>query len=246
MEDSHIIYGIHSVLEALKQNKDIEKINLLKGSDNPKLKEVEGLAKQQTVKVSYVPIQKFKKFENVNHQGVVAFSSQIAYQDFESTVEAVLVSKESPLFLLLDGITDVRNLGAILRTAECTGVDAVILPKNGSAQVNNETIKTSAGAAFNISICKVDHLKDAIFYLKSSGIQLVAVTEKTEHSIFDLNLSQPTALIMGGEGDGIQQSILKMVDQKGKLPLLGEIESLNVSVACGVVLYETVRQRLKP
>ena len=246
MEDSHIIYGIHSVLEALKQNKDIEKINLLKGSDNPKLKEVEGLAKQQTVKVSYVPIQKFKKFENVNHQGVVAFSSQVAYQDFESTVEAVLVSKESPLFLLLDGITDVRNLGAILRTAECTGVDAVILPKNGSAQVNNETIKTSAGAAFNISICKVDHLKDAIFYLKSSGIQLVAVTEKTEHSIFDLNLSQPTALIMGGEGDGIQQSILKMVDQKGKLPLLGEIESLNVSVACGVVLYETVRQRLKP
>lgn len=244
MEDSHIIFGIHSVVEALKQNKDIEKIHLLKDSDNPKLKEIEGLAKQNTVKVSYVPIQKFKKFENQNHQGAIAHISKIAYQEFESTVEAVLETKESPLFLLLDGITDVRNLGAILRTAECTGVDAIILPKSGSAQVNNETIKTSAGAAFNISICKVDHLKDAIFYLKSSGVSLIAVTEKTENSIYDVNFKQPVALIMGGEGDGIQSSILKMADERGKLPMLGHIESLNVSVACGVVLYESVRQKL--
>lgn len=244
MEDSHIIFGVHSVVEALKQNKDIEKINLLKGSDNPKLKEIEGLAKEKTVKISYVPIQKFKKFDHLNHQGVIAYSSQIAYQEFESTVEAVLASKEKPLFLLLDGITDVRNLGAILRTAECTGVDAVILPKSGSAQVNNETIKTSAGAAFNVSICKVDHLKDAIFYLQSSGIELVAATEKTEDSIYDLELNKPLAIIMGGEGEGIQASILKMADYKGKLPLLGQIESLNVSVACGVVLYECVRQKL--
>jgi len=244
MEDSHIIFGIHSVAEALKQNKDIEKINLLKDSDNPKLKEIEGLAKQQTVKVSYVPIQKFKKFENSNHQGVIAYTSQITYQDFESTVEAILETKEKPLFLLLDGVTDVRNLGAILRTAECTGVDAVVLPKSGSAQVNNETIKTSAGAAFNISICKVDHLKDAIFYLKSSGVELVAVTEKTEDTIYDLNLNKPIAFIMGGEGEGIQSSILKMVNHRGKLPMLGNIESLNVSVACGVILYESLRQRL--
>ena len=243
MEDSHIIFGIHSVIEALKQNKDIEKINLLKDSDNPKLKEVEGLAKQNTVKISYVPIQKFKKFENLNHQGVIAYTSQIAYQDFETTIEAVLETKENPLFLLLDGVTDVRNLGAILRTAECTGVDAVILPKSGSAQVNNETIKTSAGAAFNISICKVDHLKDAIFYLKSSGIELVAATEKTDNSIYDLELNKPLAIIMGGEGEGIQSSILKMADHRGKLPLMGEIESLNVSVACGVILYECVRQK---
>ncbi|MFO7744368.1 MAG: 23S rRNA (guanosine(2251)-2'-O)-methyltransferase RlmB [Psychroflexus sp.] len=244
MEDSHIIFGIHSVVEALKQNKDIEKINLLKDSDNPKLKEIEGLAKQQTVKVSYVPIQKFKKFENLNHQGVIAYTSQITYQDFESTVEAVLETKDKPLFLLLDGVTDVRNLGAILRTAECTGVDAVVLPKSGSAQVNNETIKTSAGAAFNISICKVDHLKDAIFYLKSSGVELIAATEKTDDTIYDLDLNKPLAIIMGGEGEGIQSSILKMADHRGKLPMSGNIESLNVSVACGVVLYESVRQRL--
>ncbi|WP_019039478.1 23S rRNA (guanosine(2251)-2'-O)-methyltransferase RlmB [Psychroflexus tropicus] len=243
MEDSHIIFGIHSVIEALKQDKDIEKINLLKDSDNPKLKEIEGLAKQSTIKVSYVPIQKFRKFESFNHQGVIAYSSQITYQNFESIVEASLESKTAPLFLLLDGITDVRNLGAILRTAECTGVDAVILPKSGSAQVNNETIKTSAGAAFHIPICKVDHLKDAIFYLKSSGVELIAATEKTDHCIYELNFNKPAALIMGGEGDGIHPSILKMADQQGKLPLLGDIESLNVSVACGVILYEAIRQK---
>ena len=147
------------------------------------------------------------------------------------------------MFLLLDGITDVRNLGAILRTAECTGVDAVILPKSGSAQVNNETIKTSAGAAFNIPICKVNHLKDALFYLKSSGVEIVAVTEKTNTSVYELELNKPLALLMGGEGEGIQPSILKMADVKGKLPMLGSIESLNVSVACGVILYECLRQQ---
>jgi 23S rRNA (guanosine2251-2'-O)-methyltransferase len=244
MEDSHIIFGIHSVAEALKQNKDLEKIILLKESDNPKLKEIEGLAKEHTVKVSYVPIQKFRKFEHFNHQGVIAYTSQITYQNFESTVEAVLEVKTTPLFLLLDGITDVRNLGAILRTAECTGVDAIVIPKSGSAQVNSETIKTSAGAAFNVSICKVDHLKDAIFYLKSSGVELIAATEKTDNTIYELDFKKPAAIIMGGEGDGIHPSILKMVDQKGKLPLLGNIESLNVSVACGVILYEAIRQRL--
>ena len=244
MENSNIIYGIHSVVEALKQGKDIEKINLLRDSDNPKLKEIEGLAKQHTVKVSYVPIQKFKKFEALNHQGVIAYASQINYKKLEATVETVLESKEKPLFLLLDGVTDVRNLGAILRTAECTGVDAIILPKSGSAQINSETIKTSAGAAFNISIIKVDHLKDAIYYLKSSGIHTVAATEKTQNSIYDVDFNQGIAMVMGGEGEGIHPSLLKLIDTRGQLPLLGTIESLNVSVACGVVLYECVRQRL--
>ena len=243
MEESHVIFGIHSIVEALRQGKDIEKIILLRDSDNPKLKEIEGLAEQNTIKVSYVPIQKFKKYEQLNHQGAIAHTSKISYSDFEETVEKVLEIKEKPLFLLLDGITDVRNLGAILRTAECTGVDAVILPKSGSAQVNNETIKTSAGAAFNIPICKVNHLKDALFYLKSSGVEIVAVTEKTNNSVYELELNKPLALLMGGEGEGIQPSILKLVDQKGKLPMLGSIGSLNVSVACGVVLYECLRQQ---
>ncbi|MFN2260831.1 MAG: 23S rRNA (guanosine(2251)-2'-O)-methyltransferase RlmB [Psychroflexus sp.] len=244
MEKENIIFGIHSVVEALKNQKDIEKIILLKDSNNFKLKEIEGLAKKNTIKVSYVPIQKFKKFENLNHQGVIAYASQIEYKNFEETAEKVLSEKEKPVFLLLDGITDVRNLGAILRTAECTGVDAIVLPKSGSAQVNSETIKTSAGAAFNLNICKVDHLKDAIFYLKSSGVKIVSVTEKTNLSIYDSNLNESIGIIMGSEGVGIQPSILKLTDEKAKLPMLGNIESLNVSVACGAVLYESLRQRL--
>ncbi|WP_127846683.1 23S rRNA (guanosine(2251)-2'-O)-methyltransferase RlmB [Psychroflexus aestuariivivens] len=244
MEKENIIFGIHSVLEALKNDKDIEKIILLKDSNNFKLKEIEGLAKKNTVKISYVPIQKFKKFENLNHQGVIAYASQIEYQNFEQVTEKILTETENPIFLLLDGVTDVRNLGAILRTAECTGVNAIVLPKSGSAQVNNETIKTSAGAAFNLNICKVDHLKDAIFYLKSSGVKTISITEKTENSIYDTKMSEPIAIIMGSEGVGIQPSILKLTDEKAKLPMLGNIESLNVSVACGAVLYESLRQRL--
>ncbi|MFT6066630.1 MAG: 23S rRNA (guanosine2251-2'-O)-methyltransferase, partial [Polaribacter sp.] len=149
-----------------------------------------------------------------------------------------------PLFILLDQLSDVRNFGAIIRTAECSGVDGIIIQNNGSAPVNAETIKTSAGAAFKIPICKVDHLKDALFLLQASDIKIVAATEKTENSIYDINFKQPIAIIMGSEHRGINPSILKMVDYKAKLPLLGEIASLNVSVACGIFLYETVRQRI--
>ena len=147
-------------------------------------------------------------------------------------------------FLLLDQLSDVRNFGAIIRTAECTGVNGIIIQKNGSAPVNAETIKTSAGAAFKIPICKVDHLKDALFLLEASDIKTVAATEKTEDSIYDIDLNQPMAIVMGSEHRGVNPSILKMVDYKAKLPLLGKIASLNVSVACGAFLYETVRQRM--
>lgn len=149
-----------------------------------------------------------------------------------------------PLFLLLDQLSDVRNFGAIIRTAECTGVNGIIIQKDGSAPVNAETIKTSAGAAFKIPICKVDHIKDALFLLQASEIKTVAATEKTDNSLYEINLNQPIAIVMGSEDRGVNPSILKMVDYKAKLPILGEIESLNVSVACGAFLYETIRQRL--
>ena len=190
--------------------------------------------------------KKLDKLTQGNHQGAVATLSQIDFQDFETTIESILETEEKPLFLLLDGITDVRNFGAIIRTAECTGVHAIIVSKSGSAPLNDIAIKTSAGAAFNLPIIKVDHLKDAVYYLQSSNIQLVAATKKTENSIYDANFTLPSAVIMGSEERGINPSILKIVDQKIKLPILGKIESLNVSVACGAVLYEVVRQRLKP
>ena len=179
-----------------------------------------------------------------NHQGAVATISAISFPDLEQTLESINQEKEAPLLLLLDQISDVRNLGAILRTAECTGVDAVVIPTHGSAPINADAIKTSAGAAFKLPICKVNQIVDALYVIQSMGIQTVAITEKTEASIYDLDLSGPTALIMGSEGSGISNKVLKQADTKGSLPLMGTIESLNVSVACGVVLYEAVRQRL--
>jgi 23S rRNA (guanosine2251-2'-O)-methyltransferase len=146
-------------------------------------------------------------------------------------------------FLILDQISDVRNFGAILRTAECTGVDAVIIQKTGGAPVTGDTIKTSAGAIFKIPIIKVDHIKDAIFYFQASGVTTVAATEKTQETLYSTDLKVPLALIMGSEGKGVSNSVLSLVDKRAALPLLGEINSLNVSVACGAFLYEVVRQR---
>ena len=153
-------------------------------------------------------------------------------------------SGKTPLFLLLDQLSDVRNFGAIIRTAECTGVNGIIIQKKGGAPINGDTIKTSAGAVFKVPICKVDHIKDAVFYMQASGIKVIAATEKTNNTLYDVSFKEPCAIIMGSEGRGINPSTLKVVDAKAKLPLLGEIESLNVSVACGAFLYEAVRQRL--
>jgi 23S rRNA (guanosine2251-2'-O)-methyltransferase len=179
--------------------------------------------------------------KNQNHQGVVAKISEIEFQDLETVIAN---TKNTPLYLLLDQITDVRNFGAILRTAECSGVTAVIIPTQGSASLNADAIKTSAGAAFKVPICKVNHLLDAIYILQAEGIQIVSITEKTDDSIYTIDFKRPTALVMGSEHKGISNAILKISDAKGKLPLLGEIESLNVSVACGIALYEVVRQRM--
>lgn len=244
MEKEEIIYGAHSLIEALKSKKAIEKILLNKGQRNEYYEEIIQLAKEQQVKISFVPQVKFNKYEHLNHQEVIAFTSPISFADFESTVETILEKKENPLFLVLDGVTDVRNLGSIIRTAECTGVDAIILPKNNSAGVNKDTVKTSAGAIFKIPICKVDHIHDALFYFQSSGIQLIGATEKTEQFVYEQEISSSVALIMGDENKGISNSTLKQLDLKVKLPLLGSIESLNVSVACGALLYEIVRRRL--
>jgi 23S rRNA (guanosine2251-2'-O)-methyltransferase len=244
MEKEDIIYGAHSVIEALKSNQSIEKIMLNKGQRNEVYEEITQLAKDKQVKISFVPQVKFRKYEHLNHQEIVAFVSPIAFADFETTVESILEKKENVLFLVLDGVTDVRNLGSIVRTAECAGVDAIVLPKNNSAGINKDTVQTSAGAIFKIPICKVDHLHDALFYFQSSGIQLIAATEKTENYIYDQKIDSKVALIMGDENKGISTSTLKQVDAQVKLPLLGTIESLNVSVACGALLYEIVRRKM--
>lgn len=244
MENSTQIFGIRAVIEAINAKKAIDKVFIQKGLKGELSHELESLIRKEGINTSYVPVEKLNRFTKSNHQGVVAQISPIAFHNLEDLVMQVTESGKTPLFLLLDQLSDVRNFGAIIRTAECTGVDGIIIQKSGSAPVNGDTIKTSAGAVFKIPICKVDHIKDAMFLLQASGIKVIAATEKTDNTLFDVSFKEPCAIIMGSEGRGINPSVLKLVDTKAKLPLLGEIESLNVSVACGAFLYEAVRQRM--
>ncbi|MGB3344233.1 MAG: 23S rRNA (guanosine(2251)-2'-O)-methyltransferase RlmB [Aequorivita sp.] len=241
----NIIFGIYPVKEALSSQLPFDKVFVQKGINSDKIDSLVRDLEKENITVATVPIEKLNRLTRGNHQGIVALTSPVVFQSLESVVEKALANSKTPLFLLLDQITDVRNFGAILRTAECTGVDAVIIPKSGGAPVSGDTVKTSAGAIFKIPICKVDHIKDAIFYLQASGITTLAATEKTNNTIYTVDMTVPLALIMGSEERGVSHSVLGLVDQKAALPLLGEINSLNVSVACGAFLYEIVRQRIK-
>ncbi|MRI02344.1 23S rRNA (guanosine(2251)-2'-O)-methyltransferase RlmB [Kriegella sp. EG-1] len=243
MQKTDQIYGIRAIIEAINAEKSIDKVFLQRGLSGDLIKELESLVRKSGINTSYVPVEKLNRLTKNNHQGAVANISPIDFFDFEELIEKISNTKKAPLLLLLDQVSDVRNFGAIIRTAECTGVDAIIIPKHGGAPVTADTVKTSAGAVFKIPIAKVDHIKDAVYYLQASGIKVIAATEKTNKTIYELHLKDPCAIVMGAEGKGISPSTLKAVDEKAKLPLLGEIESLNVSVACAVFLYETVRQR---
>jgi 23S rRNA (guanosine2251-2'-O)-methyltransferase len=245
MQNTTQIYGIRAVIEAINTKEPIDKVFIQRGLTGDLFKELEAIVRKNQINTSYVPIEKLNRLTKNNHQGVVANISPITFYALETLVENVINSKEKPLFLLLDQLSDVRNFGAIIRTAECTGVDAIIIQKKGAAPVTADTIKTSAGAAFKVPIAKVDHIKDAVFYLQASGIQVVSATEKADRTVYDVSFNLPTAIVMGSEDRGITPSILKASDQVAKLPLLGEIESLNVSVACAVFLYEVVRQRTR-
>jgi len=242
MEKNTLIFGIRSCIEAIQSGKTLEKVYLQKDLSGTLFNELNYLIRTNAISNSYVPVEKLNKLsKNNNHQGVVAKISPIAFADLEEILSKN--TDKTPLFLLLDNITDVRNFGAIIRTSECCGVDAIVIANQGSAPLNAESIKTSAGAAFKIPICKVSHIKDALFLLQASGINIVAATEKTNKIIYEVNFKQPTAIIMGSEHKGISNALLKLANQKAKLPLLGVIDSLNVSVACGAFLYEAVRQR---
>ncbi|MDB9911248.1 23S rRNA (guanosine(2251)-2'-O)-methyltransferase RlmB [Flavobacteriaceae bacterium] len=245
MKKETLLFGIYPVIEALKAKQTIDKAYVQKGLQNPKIDAIVADLEALNTTISYVPLEKMEKLCRSNHQGIILISSPIEFVALETMVEAVLESEKTPLFLILDQISDVRNFGAILRTAECTGVDGVIIQKKGGAPVSGDTVKTSAGAIFNIPICKVDHIKDAIYYLQGSGITTIAATEKTKDTIYNLELNEPMAIVMGSEGLGVSKSVLSIVDKKASLPLLGVINSLNVSVACGALLYEVVRQRSK-
>ena len=243
MEKPTQIYGIRAVIEAINSGEAIDKVFMQKGLKGELFRELEGILRKNGVNTAYVPIEKLNRLSKNNHQGVIANISPITFYSLENLVEEVLSKKKTPLFLLLDQLSDVRNFGAIIRTAECTGVDGIIIQKKGAAPVTADTIKTSAGAAFKVPIAKVDHIKDAVYYLQASGISVTVATEKTNHTIYDVSFKEPCAIVMGSEDKGVTPSVIKAADQVAKLPILGEIESLNVSVACAVFLYEVVRQR---
>ena len=242
-QKKNIIFGIYPVDEAISSGLIIDKLFVKKDSENPKIDAILQTLQESDTTIAHVPIEKLNRLTKGNHQGIVAITSPISFSTLEDVVEKAIAKEGNPLFLILDQISDVRNFGAIIRTAECTGVDAIIIQKKGGAPITADTVKTSAGAIFKIPICKVDHIKDAIFYLQASNIETISATEKTSNSIYSLDLNKPIAIVMGSEGKGVSKSVLNIVDYKAALPLKGQVNSLNVSVACGAFLYEVIRQR---
>jgi 23S rRNA (guanosine2251-2'-O)-methyltransferase len=245
MEDNNnLIFGTRAVIEALNAGKDIEKILVQKGLSNELYSQLRQALKGQTVPIQFVPPEKLKRITDKNHQGVVAYLTEITYYDAEELLANVFEKGRIPLVLVLDRITDVRNFGAIARGAECAGVDFIIIPSRGAAQINGDAIKTSAGALHRLKVCREDNLKTTLEFLKESGLQIVACHEKTENLIYAADFTKPTAVIMGSEEDGISNEYLKRSDMQVKIPMAGQIASLNVSVATGIVLFEAVKQRL--
>lgn len=234
------VFGIQSVTETLRSEKEIDKLLINKEFG---ASEIEKIAKERGVPVQRVPLEKLNRVTKKNHQGVIAFVSSVNFSVLSNVVAETFEKGEVPLVLILDRITDVRNFGAISRTAECSGVHALVLPSRGSAQINGDAMKTSSGALNYIPVCRENDLYQTIEFLKDSGFQVVACTEKAEKFLYGPDYTVPTAIIMGSEEDGISESILSICDQKVKIPMSGKVESLNVSVATGVILYEVIRQR---
>jgi 23S rRNA (guanosine2251-2'-O)-methyltransferase len=238
-----MVYGFHPVIEAIDSGKEAEKVFFQKGLRSEQFVQLIRLLKQRSIPYQFVPVEKLNRLTRKNHQGVVAFISPIIFYQLEDILPLLYEDGKTPFILILDKITDVRNFGAILRTAECSGIHAVVIPSKNTAQLNAEVIKSSAGAIFKVPVCRSQNLKMTINLIKQSGLRVVAATEKALQNCFNTNLIGPLALIMGSEGEGISEEYLKMADLEVKIPLLGEIESLNVSVAAGVLMYEVVRQR---
>ena len=244
MKKDEFIFGYYPVLEALEAGATVDKIFINQASSPKRFDQIISLAQNAGIPVNQVPQAKLDKLTRSNHQGIVAYLSPVSFISLEALVEEAEKSDKNPgLFLILDQLTDARNFGAIIRTAECTGVSGIIIQKTGGAPVNADTVKTSAGAVFNVPICKVDHVKDAIFYLQGSGYTVVGADEKAPQSYFNLDYKTPSAIVMGSEGSGISKSVLNLLDGLISIPMRGKTKSLNVSVAAGAILFEILRQR---
>ncbi len=247
MEDNNyknnMVFGIHPVQEVMAAGKEIEKVFIQAGMRVPEITEIANYCRANQIPVQYVPIEKMNRLTRKNHQGVVAFICPIEYQNIEKVIPMVYEEGRDPFVLVLDRVTDVRNFGAIARTAYAAGVDAILVPSKGSALINGDAMKTSAGALSAINVCRADNLKDALDFLKDSGLRLVGVTEKANDRLWNADLTGPLCVVMGSEEDGISPAYQSRLDQQLLIPMPGDIDSLNVSVATGIVCFEVVRQR---
>lgn len=243
MDKKEMIYGTRAVMEAIRAARDIESILIQKGLRNELTSELIEEAKKFQVPFQFVPEQKLTGLSSKNHQGVIAVLSTVHFQSLENIVHQIFSNGNDPFILILDRVTDVRNFGAIVRTAETANVHAIVIPEKGSAPISADAMKTSAGALNYVPVCRVKNLKQTIRELKNSGLKIVACTEKASEVIYKTDLSGPLGLIFGSEEDGVSPELLKEADYLAKIPMAGQIHSLNVSVAAGISLYEAVRQK---
>jgi 23S rRNA (guanosine2251-2'-O)-methyltransferase len=240
---SDFIFGIRPVLEAIRAGKEIDKVLVRQNMTGDLSVELMTELRRNKLNIQYVPAEKLDKITNRNHQGVVAYISPVSYANLENVVMSAFDEGKSPIVVILDGITDVRNFGAIARTCECAGVTAIVIPETNSARITEDAIKTSAGALYNIPVCREKNLVDSVLFLQQSGFKVYAATEKTENVVYDEDFSHPTALIMGAEDLGVSKTMQKRADKLVKIPMYGKTESLNVSVSTAVLVYEVVRQQ---
>ena len=241
--DKNLLFGIHPVMEAILAGKELDTLFIQRDFKNDRIRELKEACRIHQIPVKEVPAEKLNRLTSRQHQGVVGYLSLISYTKLSNIVPALFEKGEIPFILLLDHITDVRNFGALARTAECAGVHAIVIPSLRSAQINSDAIKASAGALSRLPVCREDYLKDSMVYLKQCGLSLIACEETAKKNYFNCDMKGPVAIVMGSEEEGISESGKRLADVSVKIPLLGKINSLNVSVAAGIILFETVRQR---
>lgn len=243
MKEKDMIFGIRAVIEAVEAGKDIDKVIIKRELQGDLFKELSTVLVAHNIPIQKVPIERINRFTRKNHQGVIAFLSAVSYEKIEDIVPFLYEQGKSPFVLVLDGLTDVRNFGAIARTCEVAGVDAIVIPSRGSVSVNADAVKTSAGALLKIPVCREENLNQAIRFLKDSGLKIVAATEHAADTYTKIDYNCPVAIVMGSEDTGVSNENLRICDNLVKIPQFGTIESLNVSVAAGVLIYEAIRQK---
>lgn len=244
MEPSDYIFGIRAVMEAIEAGRDIDKVLVSKDLHGDLIRELLDLIRRDKVVMRRVPVEKINRITRKNHQGVVAILSAVTYHKLENLVPDLYERGRVPFIVVLDGVTDVRNFGAIARTCECAGVDAIVIPEHGSVGVGGDAVKTSAGALLHIPVCRESSMVRAVRYLKDAGLQVMAATEKAIVNYTQVPYTEPVAIVMGAEDVGVSPEVLRLCDSTVAIPVLGKVSSLNVSVAAGVMIYEVVRQRL--